>query len=97
MKTFKKLSEAMKMKGKDPCWKGYQMVGMKDKGGKKVPNCVPEEVQLEELTPSSKPEPGREAVGNRFVSGAPKKPIKPAPQVTSEAKEEKPPFDPVGG
>ena len=27
----------------DPCWKGYQMVGMKDKGGRKVPNCVPKE------------------------------------------------------
>jgi hypothetical protein len=25
----------------DPCWKGYQMVGMKKKGGRKVPNCVP--------------------------------------------------------
>ena len=25
----------------DPCWKDYKMVGMKDKGGKKVPNCVP--------------------------------------------------------
>lgn len=25
----------------DPCWKGYEMVGMKKKGGKKVPNCVP--------------------------------------------------------
>ncbi len=24
-----------------PCWKGYTMVGMKNKGGKKVPNCVP--------------------------------------------------------
>lgn len=24
-----------------PCWKGYEMVGMKSKGGKKVPNCVP--------------------------------------------------------
>jgi hypothetical protein len=33
-----------KMKGTDPCWTGYQMVGMKDKAGKKVPNCVPEEV-----------------------------------------------------
>jgi hypothetical protein len=29
------------MKGKDPCWKGYQMVGTKKKGGKPVPNCVP--------------------------------------------------------
>jgi hypothetical protein len=26
---------------KDPCWKGYEMIGMKDKGGKQVPNCVP--------------------------------------------------------
>lgn len=26
----------------DPCWEDYEMVGMKDKGGKKVPNCVPE-------------------------------------------------------
>ena len=24
-----------------PCWKKYKMVGMKKKGGKKVPNCVP--------------------------------------------------------
>lgn len=28
---------------KDPCWKGYQMVGMKKKGGREVPNCVPKE------------------------------------------------------
>lgn len=27
-----------------PCWKGYKQVGMKDKGGKQVPNCVPESV-----------------------------------------------------
>jgi len=26
---------------KGPCWKGYQQIGMKDKGGKQVPNCVP--------------------------------------------------------
>ena len=26
---------------KDPCWKGYEAVGMKMKGGRKVPNCVP--------------------------------------------------------
>jgi hypothetical protein len=23
------------------CWRGYKQVGMKDKGGRKVPNCVP--------------------------------------------------------
>jgi hypothetical protein len=37
--------EEKKMKGADPCWKGYQMVGTKKKGGRTVPNCVPEQVQ----------------------------------------------------
>ena len=32
---------------KDPCWKGYEMVGMKKKGGRKVPNCVPVEGYIE--------------------------------------------------
>ena len=27
----------------DPCWKDYEMVGTKTKGGKQVPNCVPKE------------------------------------------------------
>ncbi len=26
---------------KDPCWEGYEIVGMKKKNGKLVPNCVP--------------------------------------------------------
>ena len=52
MKSIKDILEAAKMKGKDPCWKDYQMVGMKDKGGKKVPNCVPEEVQQEGAIPA---------------------------------------------
>ena len=30
------------IKEESPCWKGYKQVGMKDKGGKQVPNCVPE-------------------------------------------------------
>jgi len=44
------LEEAGKMKGgaDDPCWKGYKMVGHKKKGGKEVPNCVPEEIELEQ-------------------------------------------------
>jgi hypothetical protein len=25
----------------NPCWKGYEMVGTKEKDGKEVPNCVP--------------------------------------------------------
>jgi hypothetical protein len=36
-----KLSKLME---NDPCWKGYKQVGMKDKNGKEVPNCVPEGV-----------------------------------------------------
>mgnify|MGYP001997429062 CR=1 FL=1 len=33
----------------EACWVGYKQVGMKNKGGKQVPNCVPEEVVKEEL------------------------------------------------
>jgi len=30
----------------DPCWDGYEMIGMKKRGGKEVPNCVPEGTSL---------------------------------------------------
>ena len=39
-----KLSKLME---NDPCWKGYKQVGMKDKNGREVPNCVPESVVKE--------------------------------------------------
>jgi hypothetical protein len=52
----------------DPCWKGYQAVGMKNKNGRKVPNCVPVKKDAEhgegdiataEMTPNYLPkEPG---------------------------------------
>ena len=37
------LNEDGKMESgeKDPCWKGYEMVGKKNKNGKEVPNCIP--------------------------------------------------------
>jgi len=39
------LKEADKMEKEsdddDPCWEGYEQVGMKEKDGKEVPNCVP--------------------------------------------------------
>jgi hypothetical protein len=47
---FNKMSSKLKgtmessiksIKEESPCWKGYKQVGMKDKGGKQVPNCVP--------------------------------------------------------
>ena len=31
----------------NPCWDGFKQVGMKTKGGKQVPNCVPEETTAE--------------------------------------------------
>ena len=35
------MKEEKKMKGPDPCWKGYEMIGKKMKNGRSVPNCVP--------------------------------------------------------
>jgi hypothetical protein len=52
MKTFKELMvEIAKPTGKlkKACWTGYTAVGTKNKNGRTVPNCVPEEVELEEL------------------------------------------------
>ena len=39
---YKKMFGELKKELSDACWKGYKQVGMKDKNGKKVPNCVPE-------------------------------------------------------
>ena len=41
MADYKKSHEEKLKEDKNPCWKGYKQVGMKDKGGKQVPNCVP--------------------------------------------------------
>ena len=49
-----KEGENKEMKGKDPCWKGYEMVGMKKKGGKEVPNCVPANEEVEQIDEISK-------------------------------------------
>ena len=50
VKTFESFVTAMNEE--DPCWKGYEMIGMKKKRGKNVPNCVPknEDEDLEEET-----------------------------------------------
>jgi len=48
-KTKKEEVESIKEK-KDPCWDTHKQVGMKKKGGRMVPNCVPkEETELQEL------------------------------------------------
>jgi len=52
MISFKKyLNEVAKPTGalKKACWKGYTAVGTKEKNGRTVPNCVPEEYNPEEL------------------------------------------------
>ena len=44
-------SKSIKAKKKsDPCWTGYHQVGMKKKGAKTVPNCVPKGKQINELS-----------------------------------------------
>ena len=39
---YKKMFGELKKELSDACWKGYKQVGMKNKNGKEVPNCVPE-------------------------------------------------------
>lgn len=41
------LTEGLRDPKDNPCWKGYKPVGTKKKGGKTVPNCVPESVNEE--------------------------------------------------
>jgi len=40
------LLEGLKDPKDNPCWDGYKPVGTKKKNGKTVPNCVPEEVAV---------------------------------------------------
>ena len=40
--TKKAATKKATSKKADPCWDGYEQVGSKKKGGKTVPNCVPD-------------------------------------------------------
>ena len=54
----------------DPCWVGYKQVGMKKKGGKQVPNCVPEEVEnVEELYKGKHGQSEKEYMDSRSNAG----------------------------
>ena len=60
----------------DPCWVGYKQVGMKKKGGKMVPNCVPanEAAQYDEMYKgkhgqSDKQYADSRSPGGKMVSG----------------------------
>lgn len=49
---LREAKEEKTLKNTNPCWKGYEPVGTKKKGGRTVPNCVPkEEVELLEKAP----------------------------------------------
>ena len=37
----KKVISAIREAKSTPCWKGYEQIGMKEKDGRQVPNCVP--------------------------------------------------------
>ena len=41
------LQEKKKGNLKDACWSGYEAIGMKNKNGRKVPNCVPVKEDLD--------------------------------------------------
>ena len=45
-KKFKQMYGEVSMD--EACWKGFKQVGMKKKNGKTVPNCVPEEMSVED-------------------------------------------------
>ena len=38
---YRRRMQGSPLNKKGPCWKGYEMIGMKKKGGRQVPNCVP--------------------------------------------------------
>jgi hypothetical protein len=41
--------DALELVTEDPCWEGYKQIGMKEKDGKMVPNCVPIDASVTEL------------------------------------------------
>lgn len=42
MKKIETISYLKKSNKSKPCWKGYKMIGTKNKNNKEVPNCVPD-------------------------------------------------------
>jgi hypothetical protein len=42
---FEQFNDQSLTEKKGPCWDGYKQVGLKKKGNKMVPNCVPEKSQ----------------------------------------------------
>ena len=73
MKTFKQYLEEVKEptgKLKDACWKGYTAVGTKNKNGRTVPNCVPEETSISEDGAAAVAAGPTNVVGGGAIAGA---------------------------
>jgi hypothetical protein len=54
--------EDMEFSADGPCWDGYKQVGMKNKNGKMVPNCVPDDEASMTATAGSKPAPKKDQI-----------------------------------
>lgn len=68
------LTEGLKDPKDNPCWKGYKPVGTKEKNGRQVPNCVPEEKVLSFKKYFSEAEyQGRQVSLNKPMAGDVKK------------------------
>jgi hypothetical protein len=46
--AIEKSSKILESIVNEDCWKGYEQIGMKDKGGKEVPNCVPIKEEMDD-------------------------------------------------
>lgn len=56
---FEAKKKSLKNPADNPCWTGYHPVGTKQKSGRTVPNCVPNEGVAEEASPMIKPPANR--------------------------------------
>ncbi len=54
MRNSKSKKEENNLQENNPCWKGYEPIGMKDKDGKEVPNCVPKNKKKEQSKQNKK-------------------------------------------
>jgi len=54
--------EHLELSADGPCWDGYKQVGMKEKDGKMVPNCVPDNEASVTATAGSKPAPKKDQI-----------------------------------
>ncbi len=65
-KAMYKAADHMKEGDGDPCWDSHKQVGMKKKGGKMVPNCVPKNEEVETEVEEGYKELSRDKRNNMF-------------------------------